>query len=347
MMQLFFGLAVTLAVNVYAQGDAAPATAAPRASASLLAALAAVPADPAPAVLRNVDAKSVGEHYWVCNEKHLELFQPTVFNAKGLLLGVGTDQMYTLAGWQDPDILLLTDYDPWVVHLHQAYFALVRAADTPKKFIALWSPTQRATSLHLLQPPPSTNSGEKSEALTQRLFRQAGGQVYYHLLQVQQRMRSAKVPCWLTDQAQYDRVRALVREGRAIALQADWTRRGAMPTVAQVLKQHGQMVRVAYLSNAEDYLQPYPPEFRAIVRALPVDAQSWWLRTQATGKSSIDLRYNIQRLQNFANWLAHPQVKLSRQIVVRLPTSSYDQVQFAETKGAQPPAWLIGKAKLP
>ena len=345
-MQLFLGLAFGLIVNGYTQGDSALATAAPRASASLLAALAAVPADPAPAVLRNVDAKSIGEHYLVCNEKHLELFQPTVANAKGLLLGVGTDQMYTLAGWQDPDILLLTDYDPWVVHLHQAYFALVRAADTPKKFIALWSPTQRAGSLQLLQSAPA-KPGEQSEALTQRLFRRAGGQVYYHLLQVQQRMRSAKVPCWLTDQVQYDRVRALVREGRALALQADWTRQGAMPTVAQVLKQHGQVVRVAYLSNAEDYLQPYPPEFRAIVRALPVDAQSWWLRTQATGKSNIDLRYNIQRLQHFSNWLAHPQVKLSRQIVVRLPNGSYDQVQFAETKGAQPPSWLIGKPKVP
>lgn len=310
------------------------ATAAERVPAAAIQALSAIPDDAPPEVLRNVDQKSVGEHYLWSNEKNLQVFEPTVRDRRGVLMGVGTDQMYTLAGWQDPDLLLLTDYDPWVKHIHRAYFALLAPSATPKTFIARWAPAERKASTELLRA-----AGANADGL--RLFSQAAGRIHWQFLRIQAAMRKARVACWLTDQAQYDRVRALVTEGRAQALQADWTKSGAVLAVLEVLRKHGLVVQVAYLSNAEDYLQPYPAVFRQIVRAIPAGDDSWWLRTQATGRSSIDLRYNIQRLRHFAAWLGHPQVRSNRQIAARPAGATYETVQFTETKGAEPPAWLL------
>ncbi len=317
--------------------SATGATAAERVPQVALQAISGIADDAPPEVLRNVDQKSVGEHYLWSNERNLHLFEPTVRDRRGVLIGVGTDQMYTLAGWQDPDLLLLTDYDPWVKHIHRAYFALLAPSATPKAFIARWSPAQRKDSTELLRTAGADASGL-------RLFAQAGGRIHWQFVRIQAEMRKAKVACWLTDQTQYDRVRALVVEGRAKALQADWTKSGAMPALLEALRKHGLVVQIAYLSNAEDYLQPYPPVFRQIVRAIPASDDSWWLRTQATGRSSIDLRYNIQRIKHFANWLGHPQVRSNRQIAARPPGATYDTVQFTETKVAEPPAWLL---KLP
>ena len=85
-------------------------------------------------------------------------------------------------------------------------------------------------------------------------------------------------------------------------------------------------MRVVYLSNAEEYWERLPDEFRDNVAAMPVDQRSVVLRTLLTWEHNRDYRYSAQPLHNYRRWLAQAEVRTIHDVTRR------DRV-FADARG--------------
>jgi len=95
---------------------------------------------------------------------------------------------------------------------------------------------------------------------------------------------------------------------------------------AAVARKLGVAMRVVYLSNAEEYWERLPDEFRDNVAAMPVDQRSVVLRTLLTWEHNRDYRYSAQPLHNYRRWLAQAEVRTIHDVTRR------DRV-FADARG--------------
>lgn len=271
-----------------------PAVSASGASLELLSQL---PADPPPPELVR------GLHYYVSNETRLDLFHAAVKDKAGVYVGVGTDQNYLLAAWARAEALVLVDFDQAVVELHRVYRVLFRAAQTPEDFLRLWGPrSYREVRRRVEESYPQ--GPERSSAL--RAYGRARWSVDRRMQKVLLQMRQARLPCFLTDAGQYAHLRRLHLEGRVFAVRGDLTASRTLSALGEALKDSGQVVRVLYLSNAEQYF-PYGARYRSNMRGLPMDEGTVVLRT--SGQRGLPhvrgtyYHYNTQSGRSFAAWL--------------------------------------------
>ena len=95
-------------------------------------------ADPAP------KRTTRSNHYVVSNERRHHLFHSAIKDKGGVFTGVGTDQLYIIASWMKPQILVPMDFDQYVVDLHEIYKVVFIAAKTPSAFMALFQPSQKS-----------------------------------------------------------------------------------------------------------------------------------------------------------------------------------------------------------
>jgi hypothetical protein len=125
----------------------------------------------------------------------------------------------------------------------------------------------------------------------------------------------------VTDQADYDHVRALVRAGRVRPMLGNLLSERGLVGAGDAAARLGVPLRVIYLSNAEGYWS-YPRQFKTNLAALPGDASSLVVRTIAAKWTNGDYRYNLQTLDSFKAWLAEDRVRSYKQIVPFLPLKS-------------------------
>ena len=148
----------------------------------------------------------------------------------------------------------------------------------------------------------------------------AGNIISARLGQVKRRYAKLGIPCFLTDAAQYAKVRTLWQEGRVVALRGDLTATSAMLTAAAAMRKLGVPLRTLYLSNAEKYFD-YSPDFRANIIAQPFDDKSLILRTRHSprmGAVEGDVyHYNTQTGANFVAWMRDSTIPTSFALLKR------------------------------
>jgi hypothetical protein len=254
------------------------------------AALQAVRADPPPAAL------SRGLHFIISDEKRHDHFRSAIQDAGGVYLGVGTDQNYTLAGWARPELMVLFDFDQLVVDLHQLYRLVFLAAETPEEFRRLWS-FREARRLRALVQESFARPQERVGPL--QALAHVRATVAKNLDDLEARYRQLEVPFFMSDPAQYAHLRRLFQQGRVLLVRGDLTAGRTLADLAAVLRRQARVVRVLYLSNAEQYF-PYDRQVRANLLGLPYDARSWILRTRPFG---FEYNYLVQRPENLRAWL--------------------------------------------
>jgi hypothetical protein len=254
-----------------------------------------------------------GKHYVAGNEKRLRVYREHLEGLRGGYIGVGTDQGYVFAGWMDADFAWFVDYDPVVKSVHDVYFAFFEAAKTPDEFMRLWSPEGKADALTILEAKYQDSRHRRARGV----FTKWRGWIARRLVMQRKDHESADVASVLWDQAQYDRVRAMVLDRRIRPMTGNLLDDKAVPALAKSAKDAGIPVRVLYLSNAEEYWQRYTREFRENVAALPFDDKSVVVRTLLTWSDNMDYRYNLQPALNYVAWLEHPWLRRVYQMIPR------------------------------
>lgn len=261
-----------------------------------------------------------GMHYLTSNEWRLETFAEPLTGLGGTLLGVGADQNYFFAGWSGAELLVLMDFDQWVVDLHALHGVAFATADTPEAFLAFWSRDARAKSeaaIRRMVPSPA-----RAKRLVE-LFRFCRTRVVVRLERMRALLRDRGIASFVTDEAQYDHVASLSRTGRIIALRGDLTKNGALRRMSQTLAGLNMPVSAAYLSNAEQYFG-YAPAFRQNISELPTRDGSLLLRTRPTGP---DYTYCVQTVAAFREQLQRRDVRTVRDLAPRRMLS-YRQARY-------------------
>lgn len=254
------------------------------------AAFAEVHADPKP------KHTTLDRHYVVSNEARPALFRDAIANRGGVQVGVGTEQNLLFAGWSKPELLVLMDFDQWVVDVNWLHGLLIGRASTPDEYIELWS---RAHAKEVEQWVKERWPDVASERLEP--FRLSRETVYQRLSLLRRLLRSDPAGSYLTDAAQFAWLKRLWEEGRWIPVRGDLTGATTIKELSAVAKRFELPIRVFYMSNAQDYFTWSKGDFRDNVLALPFDERS--LVVQTLPSSGRLYNYVTQPGLAYQRWL--------------------------------------------
>jgi hypothetical protein len=294
--------------------------------------------DKKPEMLDGVRPEKFGQHYYVSDEGHADMFKPYIDGIGGGYVGIGSDQAYLYIGWARPQFAWTVDYDDEVVGMHELQQAFIAAAATPDEYRTLWSKERTADAKAIIaQIAPE---GPQRKRLV-RILGQGQPRMKRRMTRLAKHLT---VPSYLTDQATYDFLRNLIKHGCMRPLLVDLLADKGMKGIGEVMHQVGLPVRVLYMSNAEEYWA-YTDQFRANVRGLPIDDRSLALHTQASNANE-DYRYTAQPMKLFVTWLdsgvRNIDAMLTRVAVKgpgHYPTRLFDQTpeQAKAERGAKKP----------
>ncbi len=266
-----------------------------------LAVYKAIAPDPPPPRLAS------NRHFFAGNERGIGLFLDGLARKGGVFIGVGTDQNYLLAGWCQPELLVLMDFDPMIPDLHRLYGLFFSQATDGQALTALFKPDDAtARQVTALLDDQIEDPAERSRLA--KVYRRARKDVYNHLLELTQELHDAGIASFLDDLAQYRSIATLFATGRVITLRGDLTLDGAFRHLARALEAHKRTVSYLYVSNAEAYFR-YGPEFRQNIHALPIAADSLLLRTIPYFRSGGHRwTYATQTISRFKEFICRKQI---------------------------------------
>lgn len=292
-------------------------------------ALGKVQPDPPPKQL------AADAHFVISDERAHYLFEPATKGLGGVLLGVGTDPNYLIAGWMGAELVLIVDFDQVVADVHALYALAFKEAADAEAFVALWSPKSTSKFQGLIEANAPDKAAQKRWLGAYKMSR---GLIAERLGALKRSYRDKKVAMFLSDSAQYQHVRALVQQGRVWAWRGDLTADKTMAGVQQALGEIGQKVKVFYITNAEAYF-PYSKQARKNLRDLPYADDAVVLRTQGRPDKKEEIAdhhysYYVQKGADFVAWLERASTTSAKTIGrSRKPT----KIQGLFTLPAPPP----------
>lgn len=254
-----------------AEAPAAPAVARAHGplSAEVRANFEAIRSDPAPrAIIRS-------SHYYRTNELSHWVYRERVADLGGVMSGVGSDQLYLLAGWARPEVLVPLDFDGEITATHRVVAAVFLAKATPEEFMAAFDEANVEALQALVRAHYASDPNVESLA---RTARNAGRHLFESMQMIRRRYRERGIPTYITDAAQYEFVRGLVAEGRVFPVRGDLTADIAMLDLALAARRSNLPMRLLYVSNAETYFE-FGPAYRRNMMAQPFDDRGVLLRT--------------------------------------------------------------------
>lgn len=210
-------------------------------------------------------------HYIYPNEDRAPITYPYIENRGGALLGVGSDQNYTFAAIARSELVFLMDYDAIVVHIHRVNQALIKHADSPDAFVALWDPANRDQALEIIG---KEWEGDPMGPTYQRTLRSLNRIMHNHYTRTRQPSESGATS-WLRDAEAYTYVRELWKGGRIVSLKGDMLGPNAMQGVGKALHELKVPMRIYYTSNAPNaWGGEMTASYKRNVRSFPMDEQS-------------------------------------------------------------------------
>ena len=230
--------------------------------------------------LREITNEPVGvpdEFYYRSNELRHDVLTSHLQDIGGVTMGVGSDQLYTLAAMAGSSLIIGVDYDPRIRIVHAIYNALVPGAPTPDALIERFSPEARDASLALIEQSLAADSATARHAT--RIFTSRGDEMHEYLQRVQRRVYEGRPGSWLGSQAFYEHIHRLFSEQRVLAFAADLTGSPAIQQIGRALQAADLTVGILYMSNAEQFFPITAGEFRNNIRALPFADTSLVVRT--------------------------------------------------------------------
>jgi hypothetical protein len=269
-------------------------------------ALDGIPIDPPP-------EKLVQDQHFMTSDEHTpERFHDTLRGLGGVYVGVGPEQNYLFTSWGQPDIAIFLDFDQTVVDLHGVYKAFFLASSNGPEVAKLWSTASKPKAIEVLEA-----AGGSAEELERWKEAYNLGQklIAIKMKALKLRFESNKIPMFLTSQAHFDFVKAMLKTGRIRAVRGDLTGDQAMNGIAKAATAMSLPVRCQYVSNCENYFD-YDTRIDDNMVVQPVDDDSLILRTVFKGESKWDrYHYIIQKTNDFTAWTKRPKIKKLKDIM--------------------------------
>lgn len=257
-----------------------------------------------------------GEYYYRSNELRHDLLADDLRGRGGAVVGVGPDQLYTLAALSGAELIVGTDYDARVPALHRLYGVLVPRSETADDLIERFSEAKEAETLALLRAEL-----EPGDAQPIRMFERLRQDLHEYLQRQHAREHRAAPTTWMADPAYYAHVRDLFRAGRVVARTGDLTGTTTVRAVGAALRELGIPVRIFYMSNADQFFR-YTDDFIANVEALPTDERTIVVRSIRNPELPNALRdrwhYIVQEHADFIERLKLRYFRRSQVIVQEL-----------------------------
>jgi hypothetical protein len=257
-------------------------------------------------------------HFWVSDEKTHYLWKESVTDLGGIMVGVGTDQMYTMAAWAKPSVLILMDFDQAIVDLHHAYEVFFKSAKTIQELTALFQPKSERSTIKLLETELKDPEQRKRSVRAYKLSRQL---LWARFRNSRTRYTRWKVASIFTDDAQYQWVRQMWATGRVYSVRGDLTAKQTLNDISAFAKSYGEPIRVLYVSNAEQYF-PLRSGYQQNIEGLHIDDSSLILRTARFGpKKAADGAYHYltQTIADFRRWYVFPDLTKPKMFIYRKP----------------------------
>jgi hypothetical protein len=304
-----------------------------------------VPSDPAAALPDDVrqaiaaipdeGTPTPARHFPVSNEYRHDLLYPHLRGLGGTLVGVGSDQNYTMAAAAGAELLLLVDYDPRQPLTHLMYRALVSASPTRQDLVARFAPERAEESARLIAEALAADP--RRDAVV-RYFRERRPWFARYLERTARRTHEGTPVAWVGDDAMYAHVRALHRAGRIVAFNGDVTADRTLRAIGDAARRIGTTVRVVYFSNAEQFFR-YGPGFVANMKNLPTDERSVVVRTvhhrRLPNPGPADWHYVVHDFPDFLSRLDAGYVH-SFQIVADIVTAGGGRDGLSRVTAATP-----------
>lgn len=234
--------------------------------------------DPVAATLWSLPQEKVPKgrlHYFRSNEWRQDLLAPHLDSLGGALMGVGSDQNYTMAAMAKSSWLLLVDFDPRMPIVHEIYRILVVASETPASLLARFDHDAEDQTIELLQ---TSDAPEPMRATLVSHFKKYRNAWFRYLRRVSRTTWEGHPFTWLSNRDLYRHVRDLHRAHRIWSFTGNLLGTTTVRAVARFARDQGITLRVVYFSNAEQFFA-YEPEFQKNMRVLPTDDRTVVVRT--------------------------------------------------------------------
>ena len=267
-------------------------------------------------------------HYWVSNENAHYVWYPYIKDMGGVLSGVGTDQVYMLAGWSNASIVIPMDFDKMIRNLHLAYGAAFLESENIEEFRTYWKKENENKMKAAVDKHFPTES-----AAIMKAWRSGAREVQGRFNLIAKKYGGGKakegevivdIPTFITDETQYQRIRQLWQNHRVFPVCGDLTGNMAMLDIAKALKDSNLQMTILYPSNAEQYFE-YDAVFRRNIIQMPFADNSLILRTRPMRFLGLadgdEYHYNMQSGENFKAWLQTTNIK-AQNVMLRKRTKT-------------------------
>lgn len=278
-------------------------------------------------------------HYWISNETRLDLFHDSVKDRGGVYIGVGSDQNYLMAGWAKSEVLVLMDFDQKIVDLHRVYNVAFREAANKEEFIALWQESSSKKLRDLVSQHYPDKKTQKAALQAHQAARRIIGIRFRKVIKL---MTEAKLPSFLTDDAQYQYVRSLILNDKVFMVAGDMTAKITMRAIGKAIAGAGLRVGVLYLSNAEQYFG-LRSTFQENIHSLPSDDKSLVVRTNGwrhlSWVNKTEYHYNVQALDNFKLFLSKNAPRTTGRMLQQATPGVVEGFSVSDTAPLSRAAW--------
>ena len=221
------------------------------------------------------DTPRTQQFYYRSNEWRQDLLVPHLQGLGGAVVGVGSDQLYTMCAMAGCGLIVSTDFDSRIAWLHRMYAPMLAAADSPQAFVALLSDESASSTRGMIERELASDP-DLNKMLQHFDSQRSPWRAY--LGRVMRNRWEGDATGWLGRADWYQHIRSLHAEGRVFGRTADLTSGAVFSRVGAALRDAGVTVRLMYFSNAEQFFR-YGDGFRQNMRSLPTDARTQVIRT--------------------------------------------------------------------
>lgn len=213
--------------------------------------------------------------YFKSNESRIFLFSKYVKNLGGGYIGVAADGNYSFIAHARSRWVWLMDFDRNINRLHKVLKALIKANDTPQKFVDSFHKKNIEDSIKIIAN--EHKSSDDAEFIV-GIYKKYQSDLYPYYNDLTKPNKDFGDFGWLRNPESYRYIRLLYSQDRIAIVPGDLLKDKTLRGIGESAKNIGTPIRLYYPSNAEEFWE-FSDNYKKNLSSLPFDEASVALRT--------------------------------------------------------------------